>query len=244
MRARRGHRSGAGAGAQLARVERAPDAAANAAGRALTAGIEPPAPASATSGGDVKRLALLLLALAGCAYLPATITMPSRADGTVPAPGGRKLVIVGPFVDQRAERARCGMKKNGSNTQTADVFCAQSPSAFLANRLAEALRAKGYDVRPPGGAGVRIEGTLLQFFSEPKVNFFDVDVETDINVRLSVQSENGLRADREFYVKGVSSTMVMTDDHFQTASNEAIEDVTRVMVTAIDRLLAQYPDAR
>jgi hypothetical protein len=175
--------------------------------------------------------------LGGCAYTTTTVTLPKRLQSAPPA-GGREVVLVGPFVDARFERGRCGMKKNGYNSDTADVLCVEDPGAWVALRLASELRAVGVIVHDaPHGSALRIEGTLLQFFSEPQPQAFTVDVETDIHVVLTATWADGAVADKELYVKGVESSAAGNDAAFQASVDDASTHMSRDLLVSVLALL-------
>jgi hypothetical protein len=63
---------------------------------------------------------------------------------------------------------------------------------------------------------LRLEGKLLQFFVEPKVGFVTFTPEADIHVRLVASSPSGLLAERDFYVKGEETSLIGTENNFQS----------------------------
>jgi len=173
--------------------------------------------------------------------MPFTAKLPLPVAAPIPAEHARaSVLVVGPFVDARKDRGRCGMKKNGYNGDAADILCAQPPATFLARRLAADLRAVGVDVRePPEDADVRIEGTLLQFFTEAKASVFTVEMETDVHVRLTATATDGLVADREIFVKGSDSSGAPDDDVIQASVDDASAKIARTMSMSVLALLDQ-----
>ncbi len=179
----------------------------------------------------------LLAWLDGCAYTTTTVTLPKLLQPAPPS-GAREVVVVGPFVDARAQRGRCGMKKNGYNGDTADILCAEDPGAWVAHRLASELRAVGVIVHDaPHGSALRIEGTLLEFFSEPQPQAFTVDLETDIHVVLTATWPDGAVADKELYVKGVETSAAGNDAAFQASVNDASTHMSRDLLVSVLALL-------
>jgi hypothetical protein len=151
----------------------------------------------------------------GCAYQDATVRPPASASV---AAGGRiwgspSVVLAMPFVDERPDRSRCGMKKAGGK-KAANVYCSDAPAQWLAALVAGELRAAGFRVydkeAPPGEAAVRIEGFLSQLFVEPDVEVeYDVFYsqgryipESDIAVRLVARGAN---FEAERHLKPVSA---------------------------------------
>jgi hypothetical protein len=192
-------------------------------------------------------LAALAFAPSGCALTDVTVHPPG--PGQIVAPSGigrgREVVVMAPFADVRAVRDRCGMKKNGYNTDSADVHCAVQPSDWVTHALIDGLAASGFRVlvNQAGStpATPRIDGQLVQFFVEPKIDPFTVTPEADIAVTLHVSSPSGLSAERVFYFKGREPTMFGTDDTFDDAAKNATREAVSGMVAAIVQLLDRYP---
>jgi hypothetical protein len=189
---------------------------------------------------------LSLVATWGCALSNVTVTPPAAPFATKLAGGnGRAVMVVAPLVDERQLRNRCGMQKNGLNADTADVICSAEPAAWLADLLSRELMVAGFVVRAAADSraanAVRLEGRLLQFFVEPKVGAFTFTPEADIHVRLVASSASGLLAERDFYVKGVETSLIGTESNFQSAADEAVRTIVRDMVGAILALMNRYP---
>src|ERR1700694_1546965 len=137
----------------------------------------------------MRRLGVLYLAAqAACAITSTTVTPPTGSLETHLSGGnGREVQLVIPLADERPAHNRCGMKKNTMNMETADVKCAAEPSRFLPELLADQLRAAGFKLvseATPGADVVRIEGRLVQYFVEPKINMFTVGPEADVGIHL------------------------------------------------------------
>jgi hypothetical protein len=111
-------------------------------------------------------------------------------------------------------------------------------TAWVAHRLASELRAAGVIVHDaPHGSALRIEGTLLQFFTEPQPQAFTVDLETDIHVVLTATWPDGAVADKELYVKGVESSAAGNDAAFQASVNDASTHMSRDLLVSVLALL-------
>lgn len=189
---------------------------------------------------------LAALLSVGCVFIDAEVHPVDPGDIGVPSGvgHGREVIVDLPFYDRRYEPGRCGMQKNGYNTETADVKCTAPPNLFLAVLLHDALVQAGYRVlgpeAEPGPTTAVVRGVLGQYFVEPKINF-TINHEADVSVRLFVTSPSGLRAERTFYVKGEADAMMVAETHFQAASDEATQRIVRAMVVAITELLDHYP---
>src|ERR1043166_2642457 len=131
----------------------------------------------------MRRLApLLAVPLAACAFTDVPLRLPPTVGTGLTGGDGRVVVVVVPFADARPDPGRCGMQKNGAGAETAKALCSEDPARWFATFLANELRAAGFTVvqdsdRP---SAVRVEGTLVQLFTEPLVRLSTGDVETDV----------------------------------------------------------------
>ncbi|MEY3760921.1 MAG: hypothetical protein RIR39_2412 [Pseudomonadota bacterium] len=191
-------------------------------------------------------LFLSLCLLSGCAFTDINV-MPGSSSINSNITGGdqREIVVVSPFSDDRKIKNRCGMKKNGYNMDTADAICTVSPASKLADLLVDELGKAGFKVKTQGEAqsqsGVKINGSLIQFFVEPVIGFAMGALETDIHIRLVATSQNGLHAERSFFIKGTESAMVGSESNAQKSIDSATAIVIKQMVTAIISLFNKYP---
>jgi len=188
---------------------------------------------------------VLLVMQAACALTDMTVVPPEKGVATNLGGGrGRAVQLILPLSDERPDRSRCGMKKNSYNMHTADVHCSAEPSRWLGDLLAGELRAAGFTVvsttesRPDA---VRFEGRLLQYYLEPDVGFFTFTPEADVHVRLVATTPSGLNAERDFYVKGVETSLGGFESNFQAASDKAVRQIVKDMVTAVLQLMDRYP---
>jgi hypothetical protein len=193
-------------------------------------------------------LPALLFAPTGCAFTDMTVQPPHPGQVLEPSSigRGREVVIDAPFADARQTPERCGMKKNGYNTDTADVHCAVRASDWITAALIDGLSASGFHVlvnyRGAAPSSPRIDGQLVQFFVEPKLDFFTYTPEADIAVTLHVSTPSGLSADRVFYFKAGETRFIGTDDTFQDAVDASTKRAVSGMVGAIAQLLDRYPE--
>lgn len=188
---------------------------------------------------------LLIAAGSGCAFTSVSITPPPPSTSSAARGGnGREIVIQTPFADARPNAARCGMKKNGYNMDTADVKCSADPNAYLAELLANELKRAGFTVayrQTTSADPLQIEGKLLQFFIEPMPGWIGV-LEADIHVRLSATSASGLVAERDFYVKSQEKAYWGLEFEFQKATDESTQQIVSKMAAAIVSIADRFPE--
>jgi len=195
--------------------------------------------------------ALLVAAAAAattaCAFTDIPLTLPTKGlPETVPGGRGRQVVVVVPFADDRSIQ-RCGMQKNGYNMDTADAVCQSEPEAWIAQQLADELRASGFTVLAEGSphrpGALEVEGSLIKVFVEPVLGAWTASLEADLSVELHASTETGLRASRTFFVKGwKGGVAASTMQPFHTALARAAHGIVEEMVRSIIELMDDYPE--
>jgi hypothetical protein len=191
-------------------------------------------------------LALAALTL-GCAFGDVNVRKPLAQDVATSARRGegREIVLVRPFANKRPQ-ARCGMKKNGYNMDTANVFCDVPPETFLGDLLARQLAAAGFrvlaDPRAAGPSTIVLTGVVEQLFVEPKADFFYATYETDVALELTAKTGAGLVATRTFYVKGSEATMFAASEDMQSSLDSGVRQLVSGVVGAVTNLADRYPD--
>lgn len=192
-------------------------------------------------------IVILIMILSGCAFTNVNLVMPTEGlENPIPGGNGREIVVVVPFADDRKIH-RCGMQKNGYNMDTADAICTTDPAVWIANLLVDELTASGFSVigaeSPHRGSALRIEGSLLKVFVEPLIGMWTGSHEADLYVKLIATSNNGLRAERNFFVKGrQGGAMVSVTPLFELALRRATSKLLSEMVEAIISFMNRYPE--
>jgi hypothetical protein len=193
----------------------------------------------------MKRAAIIaMIVVDGCAFTDVPITLSTRPTANLTGGGGRQIVIVSRFSDERTYQDKCGVQKNGYDAETAKAICSMDPATWVAQTLAAELTAAGFDVVATDAAkpgALQLNGSLLQFFVEPVIGFSTISLETDIHVRLVATSKTGLLAERDFFVKGVESGLVARAGNFQSSVDKGTQQIMRDMVAAVISLMNRYP---
>jgi hypothetical protein len=167
---------------------------------------------------------------------------PVSAFEDVSRVGRGREVVVGQFVDARLEKDRCGMNKNGYNSDTANVVC---PDRKMGNWLswlfAARLKSAGFAVVAPmqrrSADPLFIQGRLMQLFVEPIHGM----VETDMSIHVVARTRSGMTADRTFFEKAAVSNFWRTDGAFQESYEQATQRILTSMTQAVADLLNRHP---
>ena len=187
---------------------------------------------------------IVALPLSACAFTNVQVDLPEGIGTGVHGGNGRMIYVNIPFSDMRPDKTRCGMQKNGFNMDTASVICSEEPASWIARMLERELRMAGFEVL--GGSSERVatavgvDGALLQLFIEPVV-WSRGEVETDIHVKLALQSNTGFKAERNFYVKGSLPVMDFSSGIFQASVIDATSHILVQMIDAIISIMNRYP---
>lgn len=199
--------------------------------------------------GDIMRLSVVIFSfslLTGCAFNDVVVNPPSGISANLSGGERRVIVVYIPFADDRQNRNRCGMQKNGYNMDTASAICSSDPAIWLANLLKEELKTAGFTVKTDEAnnktSALKIRGSLLKLFVEPVIGFTTVTLETDIHIKLLATSDNGLIAERSFFVKGSQSGLAATASNFQASVDNAVKKVIKDIVSDILTLMNRYPE--
>lgn len=182
-----------------------------------------------------------------CAFTDVPLDMPINGlDVTIPGGKQRSVIVVKPFSDNRKDTSRCGMKKNGFNSDTADAICKTNPGEWMSQLLADELRASEFSVStdsPPSGTSALIlEGAIMKLFVEPVIGMWSGSLETDIQVKLTAKSNSGLHAERIFFGKGIKKGVIIgTLNPYHASLKRATDEILTKMVEAVFFLMNKYP---
>ncbi len=181
--------------------------------------------------------------VSGCAFTNISVTLPTQPTSGYSG-GDDRLITVMKFIDQREIKDRIGMQKNGYGMDTANAIADQSVDAWLSARLADELKAVGFQVVGDGGQpkAIKIQGYLLKLFAEPVQQWTTVDVETDLDVRIKLSRPEELEAERRYFIKGVEQGLMSLTDAFNGSVNKATDALMKRLVPDIINLLNKYPE--
>ena len=190
---------------------------------------------------------MLVVAVSGCALVDVNVKPPGSGLKT-PIPGGhqRQIVLIAPFTDARDIKDRCGVQKGSFGDETAKAVCVGDPAHWLADLLANELRASGFTVlRSPEGAkdsALKVDGVLMKVFVEPVVGFWATTVESDFAVKLVATSRTGLEAERKFFTKGEITSVIWPQGIFNDSVEDGVRSLLARMVNAVIELMNRYPE--
>ncbi len=184
----------------------------------------------------IKKIIIFTLGamFSGCThtlYLPPVVLSTNSDIGKE-----RKVYVAMPFVDKRDIRNSCG------EVGVHDVVCDIDPTQWLANLLVLELKDSGFNVLTQtneyNGNIPKIEGTLFKVYAEHIPGLVSVNFEMDIHILLSVKTNEGFKAERTFYSKGIDiSYLGGSPPYFGQANLKAAQQVIVEMRNAIAELM-------
>ena len=187
-----------------------------------------------------------VLLLTDCLFVPPEVPLPrfdNEAFAEVRAAGHRVCVVI-PFEDERPIPDRIGAAKNAFNVEVTPIPLTEKPAAWLAESLAEALHGSGFEIVPSlesSPEALRLEGKLLQLYVEQHSARHPV-VEADIHVRLVATTPSGVRAERDFYAKGMTHPpLEIRWEHFRQSLGQATFDLLFRMSAGVKELYGLLP---
>jgi hypothetical protein len=188
----------------------------------------------------VRFVLALALLLPACAFSNTSVTLPETAPSGRVKARSPQTVAVRPIVDRRTQ-ARCGMKKNGYDWDTASAFCTTDPATWVTHLVSRELTGAGYTLAADGKADVTVAGELVQLFIEPMIGM-TVDIEADVHLRLTVTSRRGLHAERDVYLKmSMDAGMALFDSDFDDAAKRLADLLGADVIVSLVTLLDRYP---
>ena len=179
----------------------------------------------------------------GCPFSDAHLQL-AYAPASTPCEAAGRRVHVARVRDGRSERFRIGVKKNGYGNETASVFLEAdrgTAPAWVHQALGGELAAAGLAVSVmPGPQDERISVTLKQFFVEPRIDMWVIELHGIVLLDLEVRLTDGRRYTRR--IRGYWSDTVlflpMLESNLEKALARAARQALTNAATAVCHLLA------
>tara|TARA_E500000331_G_C17035595_1_gene617143 strand:- start:83 stop:685 length:603 start_codon:yes stop_codon:yes gene_type:complete len=137
---------------------------------------------------------VLILPVSACAFVDNQIQLefeaPSATEG---ATGNGETLVLALFKDQRSDKLKIGVIKNGYGMETAKVLTKDDPAVWISNAIKSTLEAEGYSVEsvPAGGTPpsnrLQLSGTVTKVYSEPKMGFWTATITGDVEALIQAQ---------------------------------------------------------
>ena len=194
----------------------------------------------------MKRIVILasFAMLGGCALTDASLDVGHDAEVVQQGPLSETESVTftpGALEDLRADKDRIGYKTNGFGMKTADIATDEPVTDVIMNAIVHAFESNGH-VR--GDDGVRIDGTINNFWVETDTNFWSIEVIGNVEALLTfVDPASGASIYERTYSGSYSDKRQMVTEN---AYNEAISGAVQSLIDDVifDEQLAEALAAR
>ncbi len=163
-------------------------------------------------------------------------------------PGSNKCEAAGSRVhvprvkDGRVERFRIGVKKNGYGSETASVFLKQDQGSvpeWVHRTMVRELVAAGLEVSDePAPTDERVTLTVKQFFVEPRIDVWYMELHGVLLLNLEVRLTDGRRYSRLIRGYWSDTVLLLLESNYEKALNRAARQAFANAAGAICSLLA------
>lgn len=164
---------------------------------------------------------------------------------------GGKSVVLTPPADERTEKHRVGVKKNGYGHESASLFFdvgERGVPGWVSDALAAELTASGIEVEKdrvtpaPGSPAVTV--VVRQFYVEPQLGGFGGDIWGQVVIRLEVAFADGTRYERVFKGEERTAWFWGTDGEYEGALLDAARAGIAQAASGLCDLLAGTAEVR
>lgn len=194
----------------------------------------------------MKRIFILasFAVLGGCALTDASLDVGHDAEVVQQGPLSETESVTftpGALQDLRADKDRIGYKTNGFGMKTADISTDEPVTDVIMNAIVHAFESNGH-VR--GDDGVRINGTINNFWVETDANFWSIEVIGNVEALLSFEDPaTGASIYERTYSGSYSDKRQMVTEN---AYNDAISGAVQSLIDDVifDEQLAEALAAR
>ena len=194
----------------------------------------------------MKRIAILacLALLGGCALTDASLDVGHDAEVVQQGPLSETNPVTftpGALEDQRDDKDRIGYKTNGFGMKTADIATDEPITDVIMNAIVHAMESNGH-VR--GDDGIRIDGSISNFWVETDANFWSVEVIGNIEAKFTfTDSATGTSIYERTYSGTYSDKrQIVTEGAYNDAISGAVQSLMDEVI--FDEALAEALAAR
>ena len=177
----------------------------------------------------MKRIVMLasFAMLGGCALTDASLDVGHDTDVVQQGPLSETNSITfapGSLVDLREDKDRIGYKTNGFGMKTADIATDEPVTDVIMNAIVHAFESNGH-VR--GDNGVRINGTINNFWVETDTNFWSIEVIGNVEALLTfIDPETGASIYERTYSGSYSDKrQIVTEGAYNDAISGAVQSL-------------------
>ena len=166
------------------------------------------------------------LFLCGCALTTERISLQYTPSSSVAqVPGANSISVNVKVLDQRQDKSRVSVKKNGFGMEMAPILANEDPSVTIRRAIEQELTARGFRLSP-NTASIQISCDLTRFYNDHKTGFFAGDAVAELNMQVMVLAKDGRQLfTRSLAAQGIEpNTQLMNGNNAMIALNLALSN--------------------
>lgn len=173
----------------------------------------------------------VVLSFTGCALTTDRIELQyQQQQGVTQLPGANNVSVAVKISDLRQDKSKVSHKKNGYGMEMAPILATEDVTVTVQSAIEQELRARGFQL-DADAARIQIAAGLARFYSDHKMGFFAGDAIADLNMSVTVKSQNGDPLySRQIVAQGIEPNIQLASgENARLALNRALENGMKVL---------------
>lgn len=169
--------------------------------------------------------------LSGCALTTEQIELNyTQQAGVAKVAGAENVSVNVQVADQRLDKSKVSSKKNGFGMEMAPITAAEDVAVTVRKAIEKELQARGFQLGSDT-ALVKVAADVTRFYNDHKMGFFAGDAVADLNMSVTVKSQNGaLLFSKQIIAQGMEkNTQLATGNNARLALDRALENGMKML---------------
>ena len=169
--------------------------------------------------------------LSGCALTTEQIELNyTQQVGVAKVAGAENVSVNVQVTDQRLDKSKVSSKKNGFGMEMAPITAAEDVAVTVRKAIENELQARGFQLGSDA-ALVKVAADVTRFYNDHKMGFFAGDAVADLNLSVTVKSQNGaLLFSKQIIAQGMEkNTQLATGNNARLALDRALENGMKML---------------
>ena len=174
---------------------------------------------------------MAMASLSGCALTTEQIELNySQQAGVAKVAGAENVSVNVQVADQRLDKSKVSSKKNGFGMEMAPITAAEDVAVTVRKAIEKELQARGFQLGSDT-ALVKVAADVTRFYNDHKMGFFAGDAVADLNMSVTVKSQNGtLLFSKQIIAQGMEkNTQLATGNNARLALDRALENGMKML---------------
>lgn len=174
---------------------------------------------------------MAVASLSGCALTTEQIELNyTQQAGVAKVAGAENVSVNVQVADQRLDKSKVSSKKNGFGMEMAPITAAEDVAVTVRKAIEKELQARGFQLGSDT-ALVKVAADVTRFYNDHKMGFFAGDAVADLNMSVTVKSQNGaLLFSKQIIAQGMEkNTQLATGNNARLALDRALENGMKML---------------